>query len=277
MLRTLALTGALLLLSSARAPEDEEPDGNKLVRVELVADRDALQPNSTFTLAVKLAIHPTWHVYWENPGNIGMSTKADIVAPPGYVVGPLRFPTPHRHDQEGDIYSFIHEGETVLLADVTVPANAKSGERASFSVESRWLVCDANVCVTGSGKSAVDVVLADVAKPARDKEFTAWRAKLPRPWAESKARTMWSGTEAAPVLKIVVPGAKEVEFFPYRMPAMDMTARKLDAGKQGASATIEWEFERKDPADKPVARGVLSVKTSEGESSFVLESAFDAP
>lgn len=269
---------SLPLLASAPASiQDEEPDGDKLVRVSLLADKEAVKPGGTATLAVRYAIEPRWHVYWENPGDSGMATRAEITAPAGWKVGAARFPAPERHDDPGDIVSYVFEKELVLLADVAVPADAKPGSKVSIDVAGSWLVCT-DVCVRGSGKATVEIAVADTEKPANDALFSAARAKLPKPWSElAKARTTWAGTLEEPKLTVVVPGAKSVEYYPLDGGGMELSSRTADAGKNGATLRATFAFERKKPEDEPRVRGVLRVRTEAGESSYLLDHLYTPP
>jgi len=270
------LLAALPALPAPSVQDDEMPDGNKLVRVSLLADKAAVKPGGTVTLAVRYAIEPKWHIYWENPGDSGMPTRASLTAPQGWKVGPLRFPPPQRHEDEGDITTYIHERELVLLADVQVPADAKPGV-ASITVDGRWLVCT-DICVAGEGQGKVDVTVADAEKPADEALFKAAREKLPKAWSElAQARVAWTGTESEPRVTIVVPGAKALEFFPLDTEAMKLSGRTVDVGKNGATLKAQLGFERKEPEDQPRARGVLRVETDKGTTSYLFESLYTAP
>jgi hypothetical protein len=71
-----------------------------------------------------------------------------------------------------------------------------------------------------------------------------------------------------------VPGAKQLEFFPYRSSTTTLRSRKVDVGKQGSTLSAEFEFESEKEGDAPAARGVLWVKTDQGESAYVLDMPF---
>ncbi len=276
-LLTLLSPALLFTAASLPAQDDEMPDGNKLVQVSLLADREAVKPGGTATLAVRYTITPKWHVYWENPGDSGLATRAKFTAPSGWKVAAPRFPTPMRHEDPGDITTFIFERELVLLADVTVPADAKPGTKVTIEVEGSWLVCT-DLCVPGSGKATVEIAVAEAEKPANDALFSAARAKLPKPWSElAKARANWTGTEAEPRLTLVVPGAKELDYFPLDVEPVKLASRAIEAGKNGATLRAGFEFERKEPTDVPRIRGVLRVRTEAGEASYLLDHTFTPP
>jgi DsbC/DsbD-like thiol-disulfide interchange protein len=267
-------TLALLALALPVPQDGDMPDGDKLVQVALLADREAVQPGGTATLAVRLVIEPKWHIYWENPGDSGMPTRAKLTAPAGWEVGPLRFPCPERHEDAGDIVTFIHEKELVLLCDVKVPADAKPGALAELGVEASWLVCT-ELCVPGSGKAALKLPVAAAEKPANGALFSAARARLPKAWSElPKARVSWSGEEAAPRLALVVPGAKALELFPLDVAPLKLASRSVDVGKGGATLKADLEFKRKKPEDQPRLRAVVRVRTEQGEAAYLLDSAW---
>lgn len=269
---------ALLISAIPALPieDDAIPDGNKLVQVSLLADHEAVKPGGKMTLAVRYTIEPKWHVYWENPGDSGLKTKAKFTAPEGWKIDEVRFPAPHRHDLPGDITTYIFERELVLLADVTIPADAKAGSKVTIDVEGSWLVCT-DLCLPGSGKASVEIAIADAVKPANEKVFATARALLPKPIAElAKARITWAGTEAEPRLTIVVPGAKSLEYFPLDVEPVEMVERTADAGKSGATLRASFEFHRKDPQDEPRIRGVLTVTTDAGVANYALDHLFAA-
>src|ERR1700682_4760829 len=104
VLRSGAMTPVLLSMALAIAAQGAgdrraEPDssrGNRLVQVELIADRAAIRAGDELTLAVKLTVEPSWHVYWLNPGDSGIPTSFHFDGPPGMTIGEPRFPTPER-------------------------------------------------------------------------------------------------------------------------------------------------------------------------------------
>src|SRR6187455_1666698 len=136
MLNALAF---LLLASPAQDPRaGPEPDGNKLVRVELLAERAKLHPGERFTLAAKLSVSRGWHIYWgENPGDTGVPTRLELEGPKDFEIGPARFPVPERHSEPGDLVAFVHEGQVLVLFDAVAPAQLAPGQKASFELSAR--------------------------------------------------------------------------------------------------------------------------------------------
>lgn len=268
----------LPLLSAVQSPVPlEELDGSKLVALSLVADRAAIRPGETFRLGVRLRIEPGWHVYWENPGDSGTPTTAKVTAPPGFEVGAPRFPAPVRHEVEGDIVTYVHEGELLLVCDVRAPADLATDAKPRFRVASRWLVCT-DVCLAGSGEAELELRSAPPgAEPAATNAalFAAAREREPRPWAEIAARASVtrSGPDEEPVYKVRVRGARELEFFPALSPATLLASRTRTSGDAGASIELVFRHRPEQAPGGPNLAGVLEVRGAEGSSFYAVDPA----
>jgi thiol:disulfide interchange protein DsbD len=271
---------ALAILAAAvpfLGPQDEDFDGNKLVRVSVVADRAAVEPGGTITLAVRYAIEKRWHIYWENPGDSGMRTRATLTLPAGWKAGEPRYPYPERYLAPGDIESFVFHDELVLLVDVTAPADAQPGTRAKLDVQGDWLVCK-EVCVPGAGQAALEIEVAAASRPANEKLFEAARARVPKPWTElAKARTTWGGTREEPRLTVIVPGATKLDWFPLDVEPVELQSATVDVGKQGATLRATYAFTQREERDEPRVRGVLVVTTAAGTAAYRLDHLYTPP
>ncbi|MGC4033327.1 MAG: protein-disulfide reductase DsbD family protein [Tepidisphaeraceae bacterium] len=114
------------------------------VKVEAVADRTAVKPGDTFTVALNFTIDPGWHIYWANPGETGTPPKAKWKLPAGVKIGDAPVPVPHRMD--GAVTAFGYQKAATLLYTVTVPAEAKSTVELKANVS--WVVCSDETCVS---------------------------------------------------------------------------------------------------------------------------------
>jgi DsbC/DsbD-like thiol-disulfide interchange protein len=276
------MTALLLLAASALAPQDANDNrGDRLVKVELLADRAAIRPGEAFSLGVRLRIEPKWHIYWENHGDSGMPTRAKLVGPPGFELGAPRFPGPERETAEGDIVSYVHYGEIVLVVDAVAPDPLPPGmAQADFSVEANWLVC-MQVCFPGSGEAQLHIpIAAKEAKPApeNDELFAEARAKLPKRWSElAGASVEWQGDEDEPVAVITVPGATDLELFPLASQSTSLLERKIEPGAAACRLTASLSFEPPSQGAAPRLEGVLRVRKEQGESFYRLDSAPKGP
>jgi thiol:disulfide interchange protein len=174
---------ACLVMPSAAdtlPPPNEAPK----VHVQLIADRDAVRPGGTFTVAVEQDIAAGWHTYWSNPGMAGQPTEVKWTLPPGWKAGPIQWPYPIRV-ATGPIMDYGYEGKVWLLVDVTAPTDAPTGT-VTLNGLVQYLVCS-NICIPEEGKAATKIVIDPAAGgPAASSagDFAAARAKIPAtsPW-----------------------------------------------------------------------------------------------
>jgi len=259
---------ASLLLSIPQDP-GTEPDGNKLVQVELVSERAKLHPGEHFTLAAKLTVTPRWHIYWgENPGETGAPTRLEIEAPKEFVIGAPQFPVPARHVDPGPIESFVHEGQVLVLFDAVAPAKLEPGAKVRFELAASWLVCTSR-CFQGEGEAALELECADKGEPAPANEalFQSARAKLPRKLADLKGFETKVLGEAE--FEIVIHDALELSFLPadQKEPAFD-AATAQQAGSD-ARLVLRYRWKEKPKGKVEVTcPGILSVKTKSGTANY---------
>lgn len=272
---------SVLVHQDAKKPA-KETDGAKLVKVALLADRETIRAGETFTLGVRLTIRKGWHVYWENAGDSGIPTTLEVHAPEGFEIGGLHFPVPEKQVLEGDIVSYIHKDEVVILADVKVPAKLTAASPASpiskvkFDVDANWLVCT-EYCLAGSGKAEIEISAGETSKPTNEKLFADARGKLPRAWKElaedfTTERKLEDGE-----VRIVwtVKGAKTLEFYsgPGRSPGGSSALKKqtVEALEGAARITLAYPAPSADNKSNPSARGILRVARAEGMSFYEVD------
>ncbi len=118
------------------------------VRVELVADVDAIAPGASFRLGARFDIDPEWHIYWLNPGDAGIPTEAKFAAPDGFTLSPTRYPAPEFFGAGTPLAGYGYEKEVALFADVAAPAPLADA-KVTFKAETSWLVCR-HTCIPGS-------------------------------------------------------------------------------------------------------------------------------
>ena len=225
---------ALLLVACLAAPLSAKPrSGKDLVKCEMLFDVAAVQPGKPFHVGVRMKVEPQWHVYWINPGDSGLATEVEFVAPEGFTVRPLDFPVPKQFMQPGDIIGYGYEDEVVFLAEVTPPADLKAGEDQRIEAKASWLVCH-DVCLPGKDslrKSLRVAEAGDEPEAANEDVFAEWKARVPTKagWQQSDGRVVW------------------------------------ETGGTGGTATVKWPEDVKDvelypTADEAVALGEVKVE-----------------
>ena len=173
----LALSALLLPALGPSAGEAEFPDP---VRARLLADVTNVEAGRGFTLGVLLEQDPGWHTYWAWAGDAGQATEVAWQTPPGFDVAPLRWPGPHRY-QEEDLTVFGYADEVMLLAPVRTPAVLPDTVR--FTAEVSWLVCR-EICIPGGATLSLHLEAGEAA-PAHAALFDRYRARVPAPLSEA--------------------------------------------------------------------------------------------
>ena len=244
----LALAGCGSELPDEPSPP---PPSGELVRLSLIADRARVAPGAEVELAARLEIAEGWHVYWLNPGEAGLPTKASFTAPPGFSVGEVAYPGPESFRSPGGIVTYGYAKDTALFARVRAPAEPI--ERATFSVNASWLACREN-CVRGKG--AATVTLPSAPPAAAPAEIEAHRARLPRPWTELGAEPAWTYADGEMRMDLALTGASSVELFPLEGGGVRMLGQSVR--HEEGRAVIRARFSTDEPAT-PALRGALRV------------------
>ncbi len=112
-------------------------------KVDLVNLTPDIRPGQKALIAVRLVCDEHYHIYWKNPGDAGQSATIEWKDAAGTAPGALLYPGPKMLDQKG-VYNFVHEFETLLLIELTIPATAAGELNLKAKVE--WLECDDKGC-----------------------------------------------------------------------------------------------------------------------------------
>jgi thiol:disulfide interchange protein/DsbC/DsbD-like thiol-disulfide interchange protein len=217
----LSAAAAQGLQSSFRTPPD-------LVRSSLVAEPVAVSGAQPFTLAVRMAVKPGWHVYWRNPGDSGLPPEVTWTLPAGFNAGAIRWPAPERIPI-ATLMNYGYEGEVTLLVPVTPPPSLDPADPVQIRAKLTYLVCETE-CVPGSADLALTLPVGE-SRPDPDKAalFARARAALPVPalWPlhlASQGDTLRLDF-AAKGLK--PDSVRNAAFFPYSETAIDNAAAQV--------------------------------------------------
>jgi len=203
-----------LFLLALAAPVVAQPlpaPGTTAIRPELVVETRAV-PGGEVELAILMRTTPGWHGYWLNPGDAGLPMSVDWTLPPGWMVGPLRYPVPGKL-LVADIVNHVYEKDYAVLLRLKAPAGATGSQL--ISAKMRWLACTDKVCVPESGAVSLSVPTGGMATP--DNRFNEWRRALPRPLV-APARFELAGDKLR--LAIPLPASASIGE-PYFFPAED--------------------------------------------------------
>ena len=208
MLRFLFL---LLFLVAPVAAQPLPAPGKTAIRPELIAETRAV-PGGEVELAILMHTTPGWHGYWLNPGDAGLPMSVEWTLPPGWSVGPMRYPVPVKLLVAG-IVNYVYEKDYAVLLRLKVPGGVSGSH--PISAKMRWLACTDKVCVPEKGDVSLSVPTGGMAMP--DTRFNEWRRALPRPLV-TPARFELSGDKLR--LAIPLPASATIGE-PYFFPAED--------------------------------------------------------
>jgi thiol:disulfide interchange protein/DsbC/DsbD-like thiol-disulfide interchange protein len=148
----LLIAASLAARGSDPIPEPKMGNSNLVsqphVTAELIPDYAAIKAGKPFLVALHLHADPDWHTYWINPGDAGLATSITWTLPPGFIAGPVQWPTPEKHDM-GGLMTFGYAGDVYLLTTITPPTGPdKWPPAAAIKANAQWLVCKEE-CIPG--------------------------------------------------------------------------------------------------------------------------------
>ena len=260
----------LPLLLTALLFVGDEPE----VKAELIPTKAEISPGGTTLLAIHLKLEPGWHVYWENPGDSGLATTAQVKGPEGFVIGPILYPTPESIEQPGGLVCYGYEDSACLFVEVTAPESLK-GDEFSFTAEVQWLICE-EVCFYGEAKLATKLKRSRGGKlPAPDKRIKPHQDRLPQPISSWPGAVVeLSGSVTKPTVLITLPpdensasttkykATVNAVFYPRPIPGLKFGPLEVLSQELSFSARLSCTFLPSEDHKTPTIRGVLSVVTS---------------
>lgn len=139
----------LLLAFTLLTPWVASAQMAKPVKASLVAEKTAIAPGESFTVAVKVEHEPHWHIYGKtlDPGITGKPTKLIWNLPEGWTAEDLPWPATKELVTTGGIKSSGYEDTVYLPAKLIAPANAAVGSTVKIELTLDALVCDPSKCM----------------------------------------------------------------------------------------------------------------------------------
>ena len=180
----------------AQAKPAHQPLQEKVPRVTAHAQWTSITGVDAPQLAVELTPAPGWHIYWHSPGDTGLATAFELLAPRREQVA-ARMPAPKRKVSAGDIVSYGFDGATTFF--LQRPSAPLESSKA-LTLEASWLAC-AEICIKGSKK--ITVAPADPAalkpKTATDKAWQALPVERSVVWKRAGAERVYEGPTGSTV------------------------------------------------------------------------------
>ena len=263
MPRLFSVLVGLLILVGADSYAQLDSTGEDLVKPSLIADTNAIVPEKPFTVAVRMQIKPGWHVYWRFGGDAGAPPTVAWELPAGFKVSAPQWPLPTTHKDEGDLITYIHEGELALLYEITPPAQLPASE-VTLKAALQWLVCE-KICIPGKGDATLTLRAGSEPQPVNAEFFAGFRAQLPKPNPPS-FRAEWDRRAEAYTVRLTgLPKEARVEFFP--LPAgSGLKPERPEIASEGADGTRVIKVPISDAAGTPDThwQGLLVAQLGDG-------------
>ena len=231
----------------------------------LLADKTALVPGQTITLALDQVLDKGWHVYWKNPGATGLALNLTWTLPAGVSAGEIIYPTPERI-MVGDFANYGHHGAPVFLIPLRVADDITLGETVDIRLEATWLICE-EVCVPEDAVFSLSLPVASQAEIYRPGAEKVSEALLHAP-TTFQGTAQFQDNDRELILNIEVDKTisrlgKELFFFPDIAGLSDPSAPQAVTIKGGV-ATLKimpgYEFSR---GAFETIRGVIGVQKGE--------------
>ncbi len=117
-----------------------EPANQAPVRASLLAEADAIVPGRSLSVALQLEMAPGYHVYWRNPGTVGLAPRIQWELPEGFQAGPLQWPTPELCRMSA-YQVWGYRQSVLLLTKIAVPEELETGQEVVLKAEAMWMGC----------------------------------------------------------------------------------------------------------------------------------------
>jgi thiol:disulfide interchange protein/DsbC/DsbD-like thiol-disulfide interchange protein len=193
-------------------------------------------------LALGLVLNPVkgWHIYWSNPGETGYAPVLEWTLPQGAVAGPVKHPVP-KLLVLGGFASNVHEGETILLQDITLPAALPAGQAVHLRVKLDLLVCSEASCVPDPAILDVTIKIGEGADdPAIIGLFARAEAALPSLGAKGATVTVEKGLATIFMPGVSLGNGDQAHLFGVKeLVLSDSAVQQFRASAGGLVATIK--------------------------------------
>ena len=213
------------------------------METELVVETTSIKPGQPFWAGLRMKMDEHWHTYWRNPADSGLPTKIHWTLPDGFQAGEINWPYPQKIELD-ILASYGYEGETLLLVEITPPADLERGGTVDVGAFASWLVC-AEICLPGESGYQVTLPVSMDAPQADERWtdlFARTREQLPVPvpgWhVEAAISDSTVALHAAPP-EWFSGNLTSAEFYPYNADLIDyISPQKLEKTETGYLLTM---------------------------------------
>jgi len=186
--------------------------------VKLVSEQNSAVAGGTFWVGVDFVLDDGWHVYWQNPGDAGLSPKIKWQPVPGIHEGDIQWPYPKRLNV-GPLTSFGYEHEALLLVPVTIDGSFQSSQVINLKSQITWLACQ-DICIPGKAdlnlSMPVAANIAGVAFNSFKTTFDHTRQNLPREIPSITSSVVLEGNQWHLNIQTPLKQQGDIVFYPFR-------------------------------------------------------------
>ncbi len=232
-----------------------------LLETRFISEVDAIIPGKKITVGLVQKMSPGYHTYWRNPGTLGLATRIEWKLPPGFIAGPIQWPVP-QVTRMAAYQVWGYEGETVLLTDIMVPKDLRTGARIVLKAEVTWMCC-AQQCHPGFAELSMTLPVRTKAKSDAtwEKRFRTVRDQQPR---ESNAWKLTCRRAGDQYLLSVQPIFEKT----YRDSGRSLAPSLSPIGGEGARRAGEGDFGTIVPKrDRKTGVAILESRSSRREEA----------
>lgn len=131
---------------------------NEQLSVDIVSDQTSVIAGESLRVGIRFKLKPQWHVYYKEPGDVGIPTKVQFSSQSTIRFGELLWKQPTRFD--GDDVSFGYRDETLIAAVVSAPASLQDDSGfVTVKANVSWLACYTS-CIPGKAELVLTLPLA---------------------------------------------------------------------------------------------------------------------
>lgn len=106
------------------------------VEAEIITESPSVNPEQPFDILVKFEMKNGWHIFAQEPGDIGRPTEVTFELPEGYALKDARWSVPERFETDG-IVQFGYSG-TAYYKTTVVPL-PRPERRIEIPLQVSWL------------------------------------------------------------------------------------------------------------------------------------------
>lgn len=124
-------------------------------QVSLVTDSESITSNQGFKIGVHFVLEDGWHIYYKDPGDVGLPTEAQLTLPSGLSAGEFEYPAPTKIVLD-DMTSLGYENEVLLASNIKAAQTLKLGKKSAISAKISWALCK-DECIPGSADLKIPI------------------------------------------------------------------------------------------------------------------------